>query len=270
MAAERRYATILRRRVGLLTTLLLEQAEPIIGRGEQREGRQDGIVLLDDPWDEPWYADGVVLAATIPEPDEWRADVDSVLVREMLDMVRRLRTSLVGVFDLSVDRVLPIAQGADRHGARVLARYLGRPVSREDDGTAAPVLRRWARQNAQLVSGLDDRILDDIARTVVRASEQGLAARDLGKVLRERVGIAKRRADLIARDQLGSLNGEITKARQTAAGFPRFTWSDSGDSRVRPLHVEINGNVYEWSTGHPTEGIPGQPILCRCVGRPAR
>lgn len=30
------------------------------------------------------------------------------------------------------------------------------------------------------------------------------------------------------------------------------------------MHRSINGRVYPWAEGHPTEGLPGTPPNCRC------
>lgn len=64
-----------------------------------------------------------------------------------------------------------------------------------------------------------------------------------------------------------------TKLKQTfhkATGVTHFRWITKEDSRVRPLHAQIHGKVFPMSTGHPTEGYPGEPFGCRCVAKPVR
>ena len=57
-------------------------------------------------------------------------------------------------------------------------------------------------------------------------------------------------------------------AVMSAYGVTHFVWETVGDDRVRPLHASIEGNTYPVSTGHPTEGRPGDPYNCRCSMQP--
>lgn len=70
-------------------------------------------------------------------------------------------------------------------------------------------------------------------------------------------------AAFTARDQLGTLNMELTRARQTAAGIEKFGWVTKGDSKVRDEHRDRNGKVYTWAEGANGE-FPGGPPNCRC------
>jgi SPP1 gp7 family putative phage head morphogenesis protein len=81
------------------------------------------------------------------------------------------------------------------------------------------------------------------------------------------LGITKRRAKLIARDQTGKLNGQVNRARQLHLGIDEYIWRDRGDNRVRPLHVDLNGQKFSWNgEPRPPEDLdPGQPIQCRCI-----
>jgi SPP1 gp7 family putative phage head morphogenesis protein len=70
-------------------------------------------------------------------------------------------------------------------------------------------------------------------------------------------------AAMIARDQVATLNLEITKSRQTAAGIDEFSWQTQKDGKVRPEHEALQSTVHEWVTG--ADGVlPGEPINCRC------
>lgn len=52
------------------------------------------------------------------------------------------------------------------------------------------------------------------------------------------------KAAFIARDQTGTILGQMNSERQKRAGFQAFRWSDSGDERVRDSHRERNGKIY--------------------------
>ncbi len=73
-------------------------------------------------------------------------------------------------------------------------------------------------------------------------------------------------AALIARDQVSKLNGQLNRARQTAAGITSFVWETREDDRVRPEHRELQGRTFTWDEG--AGGVyPGEPIQCRCWAR---
>jgi SPP1 gp7 family putative phage head morphogenesis protein len=70
-------------------------------------------------------------------------------------------------------------------------------------------------------------------------------------------------AALVARDQIGTLQMELTRERQLAAGITHFKWVTRGDSRVRPSHQDRAGKEYSWAEGANGQ-YPGGPINCRC------
>lgn len=98
----------------------------------------------------------------------------------------------------------------------------------------------------------------------------GMSVEDLKDLLFERGNVSESRAELIARDQTLKLNGALNEIRQTNAGVKRYTWSTSGDERVRPDHASLDGQECSWDDP-PLEGIdgeklhPGEDIQCRCV-----
>ena len=92
-------------------------------------------------------------------------------------------------------------------------------------------------------------------------------AEEIAGELEDSYGVSARRAALIARDQIGKLNGEIARERQTELGIRRYKWRSSSDERVRPEHADRDGQIFEWSDP-PPDGHPGQPVQCRCWAEP--
>lgn len=121
--------------------------------------------------------------------------------------------------------------------------------------------------NARLITGITGTQASEIAEAVQRAQEAGALSATLAKELQERFGFAKRRAELIARDQLAKITGQVSAASQRALGITRFTWRSMNDRRVRPEHVLRNGKMYRYDAP-PSGELPGVPILCRCYGEP--
>jgi SPP1 gp7 family putative phage head morphogenesis protein len=103
---------------------------------------------------------------------------------------------------------------------------------------------------------------------VVAALRNGDRADEIADDLVDRYGVSESRAQLIARDQIGKLNGELNQVRQEELGVTDFIWRTERDNRVRPEHAALEGKQYTWAQGHPTEGIPGEPINCRCFPEP--
>jgi uncharacterized protein with gpF-like domain len=91
----------------------------------------------------------------------------------------------------------------------------------------------------------------------------------------------KKQANLIARDQIGKLNGQTTQARMESLGLTLYEWSTSGDERVRTSHLKLEGKLCKWSdpTVYSEDGgktwnsrpaswcqfHPGYDIQCRCT-----
>jgi len=126
----------------------------------------------------------------------------------------------------------------------------------------------WATKNSRLIVSLKTTYLDKVAKAVQTTISDGYSWQSLSKALTERWGVSRSHADLIAVDQIGTLNGQITRKRQSELGISEFVWSTSDDGRVRPDHEAIDGDKLTWSEGHPTEGFPGEPIRCRCSAIP--
>jgi len=128
-------------------------------------------------------------------------------------------------------------------------------------------LGRMTDWSVSLITNLSDEVRSKVASAVQSAMVQGQDRNSLATALRNVFEVSKRRAALIARDQLAKANSLFNQFRHQQAGIEEYSWSTSADERVRPLHRSLEGNVYRYGekTG-AEEGLPpGQPINCRCV-----
>lgn len=170
-----------------------------------------------------------------------------------------------------VDRILGLE--AKRHTAKFKAqakKALGidlTAVVREED--LAGYLENAATRNVGLIRGLSADLVKRIQERVTTALIQGETAKALRKTLTEEFGIADRRAQLIAQDQIAKLNSDMNRIRHEQAGVTSYKWLTSRDERVRPRHRELEGKIYKYGEPTGAEGglQPGQPIRCRCVAR---
>ena len=105
--------------------------------------------------------------------------------------------------------------------------------------------------------------LDQVRRVVVAVC----AGARRSHAVRRATGISARKAKGIARDQIATLQGQVTQARQTRLGVKRYRWRTVGDARVRTTHRQREGEIFSWDRP-PPDGHPGAPINCRCWAEP--
>lgn len=131
--------------------------------------------------------------------------------------------------------------------------------------------RQWIDENLALIKSIREdtlrRIQSELREAVSSTLERGVQTKLLANRIRDLSGVTEKRARLIARDQVGKLNGRLTEYRQRGAGIKEYRWSTSNDSRVREAHAEREGQIFKWDKA-PYDGHPGQPINCRCVALP--
>lgn len=145
--------------------------------------------------------------------------------------------------------------------------------------TMQDYLHASAQQNAQLITSIPAKYLEEVQTLVMANMRSGMRPGYIEKALQEQFGVTQRRARKIARDQTGKIQGELAEKQQQSAGFEYFQWIDSDDSRVRHRHSEIANKVtaygkgvYRWDNlplsdkGLPIK--PGSDYECRCIPRP--
>jgi SPP1 gp7 family putative phage head morphogenesis protein len=122
--------------------------------------------------------------------------------------------------------------------------------------------------NIALIRSISPELHDQVNEQYMAIlSEHGFDQQKTLKMLTQRFSVSNSRAKLIATDQNNKTIGALQKTRQNQAGVKHFIWRTSEDERVRSSHAELDGKVFRWDV-LPPEGMPGQPIRCRCVAIP--
>lgn len=199
--------------------------------------------------------------------DEARADADGMsfdlggLTARIGAMVDRQRPEQLA---------LQIAEsvsgfGLDQHSRMMPVALAVDPL--QDRPWTSPVMEAWSRANAGLIRRYSSQVAEDVQREVWDAWRSGLSTKDLAERLERRTGIAGRHAKLIARDQIGKLNGQLNGIRQAESGITHYTWRTTRDARARQHHVDRDGHRYAWDSP-PDDGHPGLAIQCRCQALP--
>jgi SPP1 gp7 family putative phage head morphogenesis protein len=131
----------------------------------------------------------------------------------------------------------------------------------------ADLMSGWEQTNLGLIRSIPDTIVGQIRTEMSQAMTQGTSLRNLKAIVRERCNVGDARAELIARDQVGKLTGQLAQYRQVGIGVTSYIWRTAGDERVRDSHRALNGKTCSWKKA-PAIGHPGQPIRCRCYADP--
>lgn len=135
------------------------------------------------------------------------------------------------------------------------------------DQRMAPLMEAFVDSNVGLIRKLTDEVAGRVETSVLRAVQDAKPWSEFASELQEQFGFAETRAKIIARDQIGKFYGQANSARQRELGVTKFIWRTSGDERVREEHEALDGQVFRYDDP-PSEGLPGEPILCRCSAEP--
>jgi SPP1 gp7 family putative phage head morphogenesis protein len=135
------------------------------------------------------------------------------------------------------------------------------------EGAIRDAMRVAAKANVELITSIPEQFLDKIEQAVLEAMSEGLRHEEIIQEIERIGGVTESRAKLIARDQIGKLNSDFSRVRQTDLGIEEYTWSTAGDERVRDEHADLDGQTFRWDDA-PTDGHPGEAIQCRCVAIP--
>ncbi len=132
------------------------------------------------------------------------------------------------------------------------------------------ILEGWVTENTQLVRNMNVQQVGKLETLFLRSLRDGSrSAQVVGDVAAILGGDGEsiNRARLIARDQIGKLDGQLTRQKQTEAGVDGYAWRGALDGRERPSHVAREGLIFKWNAP-PPDGHPGQPVQCRCSAEP--
>jgi SPP1 gp7 family putative phage head morphogenesis protein len=207
--------------------------------------------------------------------------LDNTIIRfkAIFDEMEKDMKSSYGLFNLS-KRLKDIADSTERFSKnewkKVVNKTLG--VNILDDYYQGEyyqkALGEWIETNAGLIKSIPKELLDEFKDTVYQEYISGSSITDLSKQIRERYGVSKSKSRMLARDQVGKLNAQITQHQQQNVGSNKYKWKTAGDGRVRSRHKELNNKICSWNdppvvdkrTGRKAH--PGEDYQCRCIAIP--
>lgn len=206
-----------------------------------------------------------------------------------LDATLEQITSLFSAMEIRINKQMPDSDKLSKDIAALVNAYnkgqfdkVAKSVLGVDVFIQEPWLQDevalFAHNNVQLIKSIPQQALGRVQQVVMSGLRSGSTTTSLASKITDQFGITKRRAKTIARDQVGKLNGQLTKLRQKSLGVNSYVWRTSMDERVRgdpdgkypnaePSHFAREGKKYSWDKP-PSDGNPGEPVNCRCYAEP--
>jgi SPP1 gp7 family putative phage head morphogenesis protein len=135
------------------------------------------------------------------------------------------------------------------------------------------------QRNKVLIKSIPEKFLNDVEVVISNGFSAGLRPESIAKQLSGIKDISSvygkldNRVKLIARNEIATINGTITKARYQNAGIKKAIWETSGDERVRESHDDRDGKEFDISKGcySSLDGEYKFPAIsdinCRCTMR---
>ena len=119
------------------------------------------------------------------------------------------------------------------------------------------------RQNVALISSVNADTKNRVQQIIFDGFAQRKTKKQITDELAKAMGITKRRARIIAGDQLHKLNIAMSKHRNLQLGITRYKWGRTISRHERPHHLARVGKVFRWDKP-PWDGPPGYAIGCKC------
>lgn len=184
-----------------------------------------------------------------------------------------------------LEKIARQAQNSARNDwKRVVKRTLGVDIleSYYNDTFYDAIVKAWVAENVNRIKSISSQSLSEMQNIIMDGYAKQKTIRTITHELQEEYNLTKSKAQGIARDQMGTLNAQITRLQHEDCGCTKYRWSSSNDERVRDCHREFNGKIFEYanppeewydtkSRGRVYTGNrfnPGFAYGCRCVAIP--
>lgn len=130
-------------------------------------------------------------------------------------------------------------------------------------------------ENVDLITRLNIDTKSRVSQILFNGFTQRKSKAQISRELQHALGITRRHADFIVKDQNHKLNAALTELRHEQSGIKGYIWTTMRDDRVRgnpdgrypnarPSHWAREGKRY-WYSRPPEGGHPGEAIGCRCI-----
>lgn len=166
---------------------------------------------------------------------------------------------------------LATADRVDRFNRRDVRRAIGIDVPEYSSALG----EKWRREHIALIKSIGEDAKQRFTGVLREASKKQTRIETIAQALKDNEGITHRRARLIARDQVLTINAKLNRDRQERAGIEEYIWHTVRDGSVRGNHSHLHGKRFRFDdppmgggTSKNERGNPGDGIGCRCQAIP--
>jgi SPP1 gp7 family putative phage head morphogenesis protein len=171
------------------------------------------------------------------------------------------------------EAITPVIDDLNRQFARTTTKQLEIPLDlapgdrarliEEYTASATPPIKEWQIEAIH-------RLRDQVDKNV----QEGFRAEKLARQIEAEVGVSRRKAKFIARQETSLMVSKYRQVRYEAAGVSKYEWSTSQDRRVREDHKKLDGRIFSWDSPPIVDSAtgrrahPGEDFGCRCLALP--
>lgn len=198
-----------------------------------------------------------------PTADHMRADDYGDEIARIMSLIRSRvigEMSAAKIDELTAQVAKAVADQNRSEIGRVFKSVLGVDLFGAEPWLNQEV-RGFVQTNTSLITSIPEQYLTRVESTVYEGARRGTSWQEIAGDLEDTYGVTQSRAELIARDQIGKFNGQLTELRQSEAGVSQYIWRTANDDRVREEHAARDGQTFDWSDP-PDDGHPGEAINC--------
>lgn len=139
------------------------------------------------------------------------------------------------------------------------------------------ITKALIEENILLIKSIPEKYFFDIRQAVFDVLINGKGVNELIAYFEKYKNITKKRARLIAGDQIRKAYTALIKAKMIEHGLDKFQWIYTYESITpRKLHIKLNNTIcsisdppiIENKNNKIIKGLPGQLINCKCKMRP--
>lgn len=201
---------------------------------------------------------------------------DADPARALKDLLRKRGRMWGSKWRAMADALAEELSGRTRnHVDRALERMLrdnGVSIRFRMTASMRQTLNAGFQQQVELITNLGDQHIAAVEGYVMRSLQTGRDLQQLSDDLEDTLGVSRRKAEFIARDQTNKATATMARTRALELGCTEGEWLHSaGGKKPRPSHVAFSRKRYDLAKGAYLEGKwtwPGVEPNCRCVSRP--
>lgn len=188
-------------------------------------------------------------------------------VTRMFDVVAAKSSEILRRFQPFIGRAAQRTDKSNRdQWLRLMKRKYGITFTKPEPWLVS-LLETWERENLRIIDKRAAETRGKLHGVFTQLIQRGTTRSDLSATLTERLGVDSRYAASMSRDQIGTLNAQLSERRQQEAFVREYIWRTMRDEKVRHTHRENDGKKFRWDKP-PATGHPGWEPNCRCIPEP--